>query len=204
MGEVGRGSGKARGGAHGAHFRGYLYPHPRQPQRGRLGGRHAASGMGSPPLGRGPGPPPPPPPPQPSAGGFRPPTPRHGPSAPRRPPPTPPRPHREGKGQGQGKGEGRKRTPRQGGDERPKVAGRRPQGLGTGSDTTIGDETTIGPEREGPGAVAQRERAQRRAPGRTHRKGTPQRMGQHRPTPSQHRATPGGARLPGCAAEART
>ena len=52
--------------------------------------------------------------------------------------------------------------------------------------------------------MAQRERTQRRAPGRTHRKGMPQRRDQHRPTQSGQRATPGGARLPTHAAEAQT
>ena len=61
-----------------------------------------------------------------------------------------------------------------------------------------------GQEKEGPGAVAQSERAQRRAPGRTHRKGTPQRKDHHRPTPSRHRPTPGDARPPVRTATART
>ena len=52
--------------------------------------------------------------------------------------------------------------------------------------------------------MAQRERAQRRAPARTHRKGRPQRKDQHRPTPSRHRATPEGASPPRHAAEPRT
>ena len=38
--------------------------------------------------------------------------------------------------------------------------------------------------------MAQRKRAQRRAPGRTYRKGTPQRRDGYRPTSSPHRATP--------------
>ena len=48
----------------------------------------------------------PPSPPQPPAGGFRPPTPRHGPSAPHRPPP-PPHHHHTKKGKGKGKGRAR-------------------------------------------------------------------------------------------------
>ena len=120
---------------------------PPKPQQGCPGGRHAAGGMRNPPPGRGPGPPPPtharkPPPvapdhPPPGMGHWR----------PTAPPPTPPPSHREGKGQGQGKGKGRERTPRQGGGERPKVAGRRPQGQGTGGDTTRGQETIKGPGR---------------------------------------------------------
>ena len=42
----------------------------------------------------------------------------------------------------------RQRTPRQGGEERTKVAGRRPQGRGTGGDTTRGQETIKRPGRE--------------------------------------------------------
>ena len=52
--------------------------------------------------------------------------------------------------------------------------------------------------------MGQREWTQRRAPGHTHRKGMSKRRDQHRPTASRHRATPGGARLPTHAAEART
>ena len=48
--------------------------------------------------------------------------------APKPLPPTPPPPRREGRGQGHGKGKGREGTPRQGGEEGPKVTGRRPQG----------------------------------------------------------------------------
>ena len=61
--------------------------------------------------------------------------------APQPPPPKPTTPHREGKGQGHRKGKGRERTARQGGEERPKVAGRHPQGQSTGGDTTQGQET---------------------------------------------------------------
>ena len=50
---------------------------------------------------------------------------------------TPPPAHREGKGQGEG--------PRQGGEERPTVAGRRPQGQVTGGNATRGQGTTGGP-----------------------------------------------------------
>ena len=59
LGEVGRGSGKVKRSAHGAHLREDPHPHPRLPQRIRHGGCHAAGGMGSPPPGRGPGPLPP-------------------------------------------------------------------------------------------------------------------------------------------------
>ena len=52
--------------------------------------------------------------------------------------------------------------------------------------------------------MAQRERAQQRAAGHTHRKGTRQQKEQHRPTPGRHHPTPAGARLPRRAAEART
>ena len=41
LGEVSRRSGKARRAAHGAHLRGDPHPHPRRPQRGCPGGRHA-------------------------------------------------------------------------------------------------------------------------------------------------------------------
>ena len=68
-------------------------------------------------------------------------------SAPQAPPPTPPPPHREGKGHRQGEGEEREGTPRQGGQEGPKVTGRRPQRKGTGGDTTQEQETTNGPGR---------------------------------------------------------
>ena len=61
------------------------------------------------------------------------------------PPPTPPPPDREGKGHGQGEGKGQKGTLWQGGKEGPKMTGRRPQGQGTGSDTTREQETTHGP-----------------------------------------------------------
>ena len=81
LGEVGRGRGKARWGAHGAYPQGDAHPHPRRPQRGRPGGHHTASGMGGPPPRCGPGPPPPLTPPKPFANGSRPPTPRPGPSA---------------------------------------------------------------------------------------------------------------------------
>ena len=57
-------------------------------------------------------------------------------SAPRGPTPTPPPPHREGKEHRQGEGKEREGTPRQGGEEGPKVTGRRPQGQGNGGDTT--------------------------------------------------------------------
>ena len=116
--EVGRGSGKAGRGAHGANLRGDPHPHPRQPLRGRPGGHHAAGGMGGPPPGRGPGPPPPlyPPNPPPMPPGHPPPGLGH-----RSPPHTPPPPHREGKGHGQGEGKGQKGTLRQGGMEGPQV-----------------------------------------------------------------------------------
>ena len=52
----------------------------------------------------------------------------------------------------------------------------------------------MGREGEGPGTEAQRERTQWRAPGRTRKKGKPQRRDQHRPTPSGQRVTTGGAR----------
>ena len=68
-------------------------------------------------------------------------------SAPQASPPDPPPPHWEGKEQGQGKGKGRERTARQGGEEGPKVTGRRPQGQGTGGGATRGQETTNGPGR---------------------------------------------------------
>ena len=114
LGEVGRGSGKARRGAHGAHLRGGAHPHPRPPQLGRPGGHHSARGMGGPPPRRGPGPPPPPhtPSPPPMAPGHPPQGLGH-----RRPPPTPPPPHREGEGHGQGEGKGQQGTLRQGGTE---------------------------------------------------------------------------------------
>ena len=44
-----------------------------------------------------------------------------------------------------GKGNGRREGPRQGGEERPKVTGRRSQGHGTGGNTTWGQRTTRGP-----------------------------------------------------------
>ena len=50
----------------------------------------------------------------------------------------------------------------------------------------------MGQEGEGTGTVAQGKRTQRRTPGRTRSKGMPQRRDEHRPTPSQPRATPGG------------
>ena len=84
LGDVGRGSGKARRGANGAHLRGGPHPHPCQPLRGHPGGHHAAGGMGGSPPRRGPGPPPPlhPPSPPPMAPGHPPPGLGH-----RRPPP---------------------------------------------------------------------------------------------------------------------
>ena len=122
LGEVGRGSGKARWVAHGAYLRGGPHPHPRRPQRARPGGNHAAGGMGDPPPGRGPGPPPPlhPPSPPPLAPGHPPPGLIY-----RRPHPTSPPPHRDGKGHRQGEGKGLRGTLRQGGTEAPKVTGRR-------------------------------------------------------------------------------
>ena len=61
----------------------------------------------------------------------------------------------------------------------------------------------MGQEGEGPGAMMQRKRRHRRAPGRTRRKGMPQRRDQHRPTPSGHRATCRGATPQTHAAEPR-
>ena len=52
----------------------------------------------------------------------------------------------------------------------------------------------MGPEGEGTETEAQRKRTQQQAPGPTRRKGTPQQRDQHRPTPSGHHTTPGGAR----------
>ena len=63
------------------------------------------------------------------------------------PPPAPPPPHREGKGHRQGEGKGQEGTARQGGEEGPKVTGRRPQGQGTRGNTTREQETTNGPGR---------------------------------------------------------
>ena len=68
-------------------------------------------------------------------------------SAPQPPPPIPPPPHWKERGQGPGKGKGRERTPRQGGEERPKVTGRRPQGQGTGGNRTRGQQTINAPGR---------------------------------------------------------
>ena len=51
----------------------------------------------------------------------------------------------------------------------------------------------MGQEGEGTRIEAQRKRTQRRAPGPKRRKGKPQGRDQHRPTPSEHRTTPGGA-----------
>ena len=63
------------------------------------------------------------------------------------PPHTPPPPHQQWKRHRQGEGKGREGTPRQGGKEAPKVAGRRPQGQGSGGDTTRERETSNGPGR---------------------------------------------------------
>ena len=64
--------------------------------------------------------------------------------------PTGPPPHHhhhaeKGKGKGKGRASERERTPWQGGDKRPKVAGRPPQGQGTGGDTTRAQETIHSP-----------------------------------------------------------
>ena len=104
--------------------------------------------------------------------------------APQAPPPTPQQPHREEKGQGQGKGKGSERTARQGGGEKPKVAGRRPQGQGTQGDTTGGQETINGPGRGRTRGRDTEGQAQRGAPGRKHRKGTPQRKASTAPPPA--------------------
>ena len=75
---------------------------------------------------------------------FAPPTaPKSSISAPQAPTQRQP-PHRAGKGHRQEEGKGRERTPRQEGKEGPKVTGRRPQGQGTGGDTTREQETTHG------------------------------------------------------------
>ena len=119
-------------------------------------------------------------------------------------PQAPAPPHHHHTGKGKGKGKGRERTAWQGGEERPKVAGRRQQDRAPGATQHGGKKPSKGQEGEGPGAVAQRERAQQRAPGCTYRKGTPEQKEQHRPTPSRHRATPGGARPARRATKART
>ena len=147
LGEVGRGSGKSRRGAHGAHLRGDPHPHPRQPQRGRPRGDHAAGSMESPPPGRGPGPPPPL-----HLQSSQPVSPHHPPRGlghrrPTGPPPTPLPQHWERKGHWQGEGKGRDGTPRQESKEGPKVTGRRPPGQGTRIDTGREQETTHGPGR---------------------------------------------------------
>ena len=67
--------------------------------------------------------------------------------APQAAPSTPPLPHQEGKGHGQKEDKGQKGTLWHGGKEGPKVMGRRPQGQGTGSDTTWEQDTTHGPRR---------------------------------------------------------
>ena len=104
---------------------------------------------------------------------------------------TPPPAHRKGRGQREG--------PRQGGEERPKVTGRRPQEQGTGGNTTRGQGTTRGPPKlgkgearvhgtEGKGATTGT-RTRTTKEGRT----TPQRPAPpHPPQPSGHRETPEG------------
>ena len=124
--------------------------------------------------------------------------------APQAPPPTLPSPHREGKGHRQGEGKGREGIARHGDEEGPKVTGRRPQGQGTGGDTTREQETTNGPgrgrtrdrgaEREdataGTRAHTQEGHATKEGPAAPHRQRTPR--------------DPGGARPPTHAAEAQT
>ena len=61
----------------------------------------------------------------------------------------------------------------------------------------------MGQEGERTGTVAQGKRTQRRAPGRTRRRGMPQLRDQHCPTPSEHCATPRTRTPPTHAAEAR-
>ena len=98
------------------------------------------------------------------------------------PPPPPPQHHHTGKEKSKGKG--RERTTRQGNEERPKVADSADRNRAPGATQHGGKKPSRGQEGEGPGAVAQRERAQRRAPGGTHKKGTPQRKDQHGPPPA--------------------
>ena len=87
-------------------------------------------------------------------------------------------------------GQGTERDTPARGKEGPKVMGRCPQGQGTGSDTTWEQDTTHGPGRGG-----NRDRGAEKEDTTTGtRKGTPRRMDQHRPTPSGHRTTLGGAR----------
>ena len=75
------------------------------------------------------------------------PAPDMGDRRPTAPPPTPPPSHGEQKWQGQGKGKRRESIRQQGGEERPKVAGRRPQGQGTGGDTRWVQKTINEPGR---------------------------------------------------------
>ena len=124
-------------------------------------------------------------PPKASAGGSKPPGPRHRPLAPRRPPPNPTTstPGRERARAGEGQGEGRD-TPARG---RGGAQGNRQAPTGTGHRGAAqrrGGKAPTGQDGEGPGAATLRERAQRRAPGRTHRKSTQHPRDKHRPNPS--------------------
>ena len=201
LGEVGRGSGKARRGAHGANLRGDPHLHPRQPQGGRPGGHHAAGGMGGPPPGRGPGPPPLPTFPEPSANGSRPPDSRPGPSA----PPLHPTTTTTGRERARARGEEgtERKTPARGHgraqrDRQPTIGTehreRHNVGAGNHPRARKGEGTGTGP---------QRKRTPRRAPGPTHKKGIPRRRDQRPATPSGRHTTPWGRTPPTHAAEAR-
>ena len=124
-------------------------------------------------------------PPKPSAGGSEPLDQRHRPSAPRRPPPHPTTttPGRERARAREGQGEGRDTPARgQGGAQ---GNGQAPTGTGhRGAAQRRGRGAPTGQDGEGTGATALRERAQRRAPGRTHRKSTQHPRDKHRPNPS--------------------
>ena len=183
LGEVGRGSGKARRGAHGAHLRGGAYQHPCRPKRGRPGGHHAASGMGGPPPRRGPGTPPPSTPPKPSANGSRPSSPRPGPAVP------PPHPTTTTPGRGRARARGGQGAAR---DTRARGHGgagahrdRAPEEIQRGARKPPKDE-----EGTGAGTEAQRKRAPRQAPRPAPRKGIPRQRDQRRLTPSERRTTP--------------